>query len=143
MQIRLLEKLHSLSLDYFNKSTLGDLTAHISGDTRQIYATMNNGFADLIKEPFTLFSILLGMFIIDTRLTLAAMVILPLVILPILVVGNRLKRLARQTVAVGISQGSGLIEALFGIRLVGPEALKSIKALRPEFLHWGSPSPQV
>ena len=118
MQIRVLEKLHSLSLDYFNKSTLGDLTTHISGDTRRIFDAMNNGFADLIKEPFTLLSILAGMFIIDARLTLAAMVILPLVIIPILVVGNRLKRLARQTVSVGISQGSGLIEALSGIRLI-------------------------
>jgi len=118
MQIRVLEKLHSLSLDYFNKSTLGDLTTHISGDTRRIFDAMNNGFADLIKEPFTLLSILAGMFIIDARLTLAAMVVLPLVILPILVVGNRLKRLARQTVSVGISQGSGLIEALSGIRLI-------------------------
>ncbi len=118
MQLRVLEKLHSLSLDYFSKSTLGDLTTHISGDTRRIFDAMNNGFADLIKEPFTLVSILAGMFIIDARLTLAAMVILPLVILPILVVGNRLKRLARQTVSVGISQGSGLIEALSGIRLI-------------------------
>ncbi len=118
MQIRVLEKLHSLSFDYFNKSTLGDLTTHISGDTRRIYDAMNNGFADLIKEPFTLLSILAGMFIIDARLTMAAMVILPLVIIPILVVGNRLKRLARQTVSVGISQGSGLIEALSGIRLI-------------------------
>jgi len=118
MQIRVLEKLHSLSFDYFNKSTLGDLTTHISGDTRRIYDAMNNGFADLIKEPFTLLSILAGMFIIDARLTLAAMMILPLVIIPILVVGNRLKRLARQTVSVGISQGSGLIEALSGIRLI-------------------------
>ena len=118
MQIRVLEKLHSLSLDYFNKSTLGDLTTHISGDTRRIFDAMNNGFADLIKEPFTLLSILAGMFIIDARLTLAAMVILPLVIIPILMVGNRLKRLARQTVSVGISQGSGLIEALSGIRLI-------------------------
>jgi subfamily B ATP-binding cassette protein MsbA len=118
MQIRVLEKLHSLSLDYFNKSTLGDLTTHISGDTRRIFDAMNNGFADLIKEPFTLLSILAGMFIIDARLTLAAMVVLPLVIIPILVVGNRLKRLARQTVSVGISQGSGLIEALSGIRLI-------------------------
>jgi subfamily B ATP-binding cassette protein MsbA len=118
MQIRVLEKLHSLSLDYFNKSTLGDLTTHISGDTRRIFDAMNNGFSDLIKEPFTLLSILAGMIIIDAKLTLAAMVILPVVVVPILIVGNRLKRLARRTVAVGINQGSGLIEALSGIRLI-------------------------
>lgn len=130
MQIRVLEKLHSLSLDYFNKSTLGDLTTHISGDTRRIYDAMNNGFTDLIKEPFTLLSILAGMFIIDARLTLAAMVILPLVIIPILVVGNRLKRLARQTVSVGISQGSGLIEALSGIRLIKAYGLEHFQLER-------------
>jgi subfamily B ATP-binding cassette protein MsbA len=130
MQIRVLEKLHSLSFDYFNKSTLGDLTTHISGDTRRIYDAMNNGFADLIKEPFTLLSILAGMFIIDARLTLAAMVILPLVIIPILVVGNRLKRLARQTVSVGISQGSGLIEALSGIRLIKAYGLEKFQLSR-------------
>jgi len=127
MQIRVLEKLHSLSLDYFNKSTLGDLTTHISGDTRRIFDAMNNGFSDLIKEPFTLLSILAGMIIIDARLTLAAMVILPLVILPILVVGNRLKRLARQTLSVGISQGSGLIEALCGIRLIKAYGLEDFQ----------------
>ena len=127
MQLRVLEKLHSLSLDYFNKSTLGDLTTHISGDTRRIFDAMNNGFADLIKEPFTLLSILTGMIIIDTRLTMAAVVILPLVILPILIVGNRLKRLARQTISVGISQGSGLIEALSGIRLIKAYGLEKIQ----------------
>jgi subfamily B ATP-binding cassette protein MsbA len=127
MQIRVLQKLHSLSFDYFNKSTLGDLTTHISGDTRRIFDAMNNGFADLIKEPFTLLSILIGMLIIDARLTLAAMVILPLVILPILVVGNRLKRIARQTVSVSINQGSGLIEALGGILLIKAYGLEKFQ----------------
>jgi subfamily B ATP-binding cassette protein MsbA len=127
MQIRVLEKLHSLSLDYFNKSTLGDLTTHISGDTGRIFDAMNNGLSDLIKEPFTLLSILAGMIIIDARLTLAALVILPLVILPILVAGNRLKRLARQSVSVGISQGSGLIEALAGIRLIKAYGLENFQ----------------
>jgi ABC-type multidrug transport system fused ATPase/permease subunit len=130
MQLKVLEKFHSLSLDFFNQSTLGDLTTHISGDTRQIYASMNNGFADLIKEPFTLLSILIGMFIIDTRLTLAAIVILPLVTIPILVVGNRLKRLARQTVSTSVAQGSGLLEALSGIRLIKAYGLENFQLER-------------
>jgi len=130
MQIRVLEKLHSLSLDYFNKSTLGDLTTHIGGDTKRIYDAMNNGFSDLIKEPFTLVSILAGMIIIDAKLTFAAMLILPVVIVPILIVGNRLKRLAKRTVAVGISQGSGLFEALTGIRLIKAYGLESFQLER-------------
>ena len=127
MQLRVLEKLHSLSLDYFNKSTLGDLTTHISGDTRRIFDAMNNGFSDLIKEPITLLSILSGMIIIDAKLTLAAIVILPLVTLPILIVGNRLKQIARKSISVGISQGSGLIEALSGIRLIKAYGLEKFQ----------------
>lgn len=127
MQLRVLEKLHSLSLDYFNKSTLGDLTTHISGDTRRIFDAMNNGFSDLIKEPITLLSILGGMVMIDAKLTLAAIVILPLVTLPILIVGNRLKQIARKSISVGISQGSGLIEALSGIRLIKAYGLEKFQ----------------
>lgn len=130
MQLRVLEKLHTLSLDYFNKSTLGDLGAHITGDTRRIFDAMNNGLADLIKEPFTLLSILAGMFIIDAQLTMAALAILPLVMVPVLIVGNRLKRLARQTLKVGISQGSALIEALSGIRLIKAYGLERIQMER-------------
>jgi ATP-binding cassette, subfamily B, bacterial MsbA len=127
MQLRVLEKLHSLSLDYFNKSTLGDLTTHISGDTRRIFDAMNNGFSDLIKEPITLLSILAGMIMIDAKLTLSAIVILPLVTLPILIVGNRLKQIARKSISVGISQGSGLIEALSGIRLIKAYGLEKFQ----------------
>jgi subfamily B ATP-binding cassette protein MsbA len=127
MQLRVLEKMHSLSLDFFNKTTLGDLTTHISGDTRRIFDAMNNGLSDLIKEPFTLLSILTGMLIIDAHLTLAALVILPLVLIPILIVGNRLKRIARQTVSIGIAQGSGLIEALSGIRLIKAYGLENFQ----------------
>lgn len=127
MQIRVLEKLHSLSLDYFNQSTLGDLTTHIAGDTRRIYDAMNNGFTDLIKEPFTLLSILTGMLIIDAQLTLAALIIMPIVAVPIVVVGKRLKRIARRSVAVGIHQGSGLIEALGGIRLIKAYGLEGLQ----------------
>ena len=127
MQLRVLEKLHSLSLDYFNKSTLGDLTTHISGDTRRIFDAMNNGFSDLIKEPITLLSILVGMIMIDAKLTFAAIVILPLVTIPILIVGNRLKQIARKSISVGISQGSGLIEALSGIRLIKAYGLEKFQ----------------
>ena len=130
MQIRVLEKFHSLSLDYFNNSTLGDLTSHIGGDTRRIFDAMNNGFTDLIKEPFTLLSIVLGMIIIDAKLTLAAILIIPLVVTPILIVGNRLKRLARKSLHIGISQGSGLIEALAGIRLIKAYGLENLQLSR-------------
>jgi len=125
MQIRVLEKMHTLSFDYFNKSTLGDLTTRIGGDTKRIFDAMNNGLTDLIKEPFTLLSILGGMLIIDAQLTAAALVILPVVAIPIVVIGRKLKRIARQFVAVGVSQGSGLIEALGGIRLIKAYGLES------------------
>ena len=130
MQTRVLEKFHSLSLDYFNRSSLGDLTAHIGGDPRRIFDAMNNGLSDLIKEPITLVSILTGMFVVNAKLALAGFVIVPLVILPILLVGNRLKRIARQSIAVDISQGSGLIEALNGIRLIKAYGLEQFQLER-------------
>jgi len=132
MQIRVLEKLHTLSLDYFNRATLGDMTTRIGVDTRRIYDAMNNGLTDLIKEPFTLLSLLGGMLIIDSQLTLAAVLILPVVAVPIVLVGKRLRQIARRFLAVGITQGSGLIEALSGIRLIKAYGLEAQQLKRYE-----------
>jgi len=127
MQIRVLEKFQSLSLDYFNKSTLGDLTTHISVDTRRIFDAMNNGFTDLIKEPFTLVSILAGMFFINARMALAVLFVVPIVVLPILAAGKKLKKISRQFITVGSAQGSGLIEGLSGIRLIKAYGLETFQ----------------
>ncbi|MGZ4966685.1 MAG: ABC transporter ATP-binding protein [Chthoniobacterales bacterium] len=111
-------KLQSLSLDYFNRSTMGDLLQRINGDTAALNQCLSVGFADSVKEPFTMVGIVIALCAIDWKLTVYSLVLTPLCLLPISSLGRR----ARQAAAIGtkatISQASLLVEMLNGIRVV-------------------------
>ena len=111
-------KLQSLSMDYFNRSTMGDLLMRINGDTAALNQCLSVGFTDSVKEPFTMIGIIIALCAIDWKLTVYSMVLTPLCLIPISSLGRR----AREAAAIGtratISQSSLLVEMLSGIRVV-------------------------
>ena len=76
-------KLQSLSLDYFNRATMGDLIQRINGDTAALNRCLSIGFADAVKEPFSMIGIIIAMCAIDWKLTIYALVLTPLCLIPI------------------------------------------------------------
>jgi len=113
-----LRKLQTLSMDYFNRSTMGDLLARVNSDTAALNQCLSVGFSDSVKEPFTMIGIVIVLCAIDWKLTLATMVLTPLCLIPISTLGAR----AREAAAVGtqarIWQSSLLVEMLSSIRIV-------------------------
>ncbi|HEV3409473.1 MAG TPA: ABC transporter transmembrane domain-containing protein, partial [Chthoniobacterales bacterium] len=93
-----LTKLQSLSLDFFNRATMGDLLQRINGDTAALNRCLSIGFMDAVKEPFTMIGIVIALSAIDWKLTLAAIVLTPICLLPVSALGAR----ARQAAAVGL-----------------------------------------
>jgi len=114
----MLAKLTSLSLDYFNRSTTGDMLTRINADTMNLHRAMRQGTADLVKEIFTMVSLLVGLLIVDPKLTLFVLVFTPLVILPLFVLGKKARRAGREGRKANVGQNSLLIEALTGIRVL-------------------------
>ncbi|NDB76727.1 MAG: ABC transporter ATP-binding protein [Verrucomicrobia bacterium] len=113
-----LHKLNQLSLDFFNRSTMGDLTTRINGDTAALYRCLALGFGDLIREPVTIVSLAVGLCLVDWQLTLVALVFVPLVLLPLKKLGNKMRAMSKAGLDVAITQSSALLEALAGIRVV-------------------------
>jgi subfamily B ATP-binding cassette protein MsbA len=113
-----LRKLQSLSMDYFNRSTMGDLLMRVNGDTAALNQCLNVGFTDSIKEPFTMIGIFIALCAIDWKLTLASMVLTPLCLIPISMLGAQARKAAAVGTAARISQSSLLVEMLSGIRVV-------------------------
>ena len=68
----LLQKLYSLSLDFYQRSTVGDLTNRVVADTQTLYNSVSTVFADLIKEPATVVGIIVASLFIDWHLTIFA-----------------------------------------------------------------------
>ncbi len=113
-----LAKLQSLSLDYFNKTSMGDLLQRINGDTAALNQCLSNGFMDSVKEPFSMIGITIALCMIDWKLTIAALILTPLCLIPISTLGKKARAAAAIGIRATISQASLLVEMLPGIRVV-------------------------
>jgi len=118
MQMAALRKVQDLSVAYFQKFPVSDVYSRITGDTASIYFAMTNGFVDTLREPFALLAILTSMLIIDWKLTLIAVSMLPLVLLPVIKSGRRLRQLTERFTQLSVTQTGSLLEALSAVRIV-------------------------
>jgi ABC-type multidrug transport system fused ATPase/permease subunit len=118
LRVNVLTKLHSLSIDYFNRSTIGDLLQRVNGDTAVLNRALSFGFMDAIKEPFTMIGIIIALCAIDWKLTIATMVLTPLCLLPVNALAARARSAASEGIRAQIAANSMLVEMLNGIRVV-------------------------
>jgi subfamily B ATP-binding cassette protein MsbA len=130
LRFDVLSKLSSLSLDYFNRATMGDLLMRVNGDTAALNRCLSVGFTDLVKEPFTMVSIGLTLCAIDWKLTLATLVLTPLCAIPLVTLGRRARQAGARAGQATISQSSFLVELLEGIRVVKALNLEDEQARR-------------
>ncbi|HVR36509.1 MAG TPA: ABC transporter ATP-binding protein [Methylomirabilota bacterium] len=128
LRIDVHRKLTTLSLDFFNRSTMGDLVTRVQTDTASLQRCLRVGFPDLVRETMTLLSVFGMMLFIDWRLTLAATVFFPICVAPILVLGKKVRRASKAGREANVTQSSLLIEMLGGIRIVKAFGLEAEQA---------------
>jgi subfamily B ATP-binding cassette protein MsbA len=118
LRVKVLETLSCLSLDYFNRSTMGDMITRINGDTGNLQRCLRNGVEHIIKEPVTILSVFFIMLFIDPMLTMGAMILVPIFVLPVLALGKKAKRAAKKMVRTNVTQSSLMVEMLSSIRVI-------------------------
>ena len=127
MQVAALRKAQDLSMAFFQRMPVSDIYARITQDTNAIYTAMTNGFIDTVREPFAVLSILISMFVIDWKLTLIASFMLPLVLVPVVSSGRRLRMLTKKFTSLSVTQSGSLLEALAAIRIVKAYAMEALQ----------------
>ena len=83
------------------------------------------GIADSIKEPFTILGLVVAMFILDWQLALFGILFAPLSVIPIAIVGRKLKRVARMEYDKGTEQDSLMVEVYANMRTIKAYCLES------------------
>ena len=73
----LFEHLTSLSLRYFSQQRAGWIIARLTSDVDAVSDVLSQGLTTLIANSLTLVAAVIGLFILDWRLGLVALVILP------------------------------------------------------------------
>jgi ATP-binding cassette, subfamily B, bacterial MsbA len=118
LRLDVMDKLGTLSLDFFNRATTGDLLTRINGDTSSLMRALRGGGTDLIQAPLTILFIASYLIWMDWKLTLCMFVILPTCILPLFVLGKKARRATTANLKASIKQSSQLVEIIGSIRVV-------------------------
>ena len=124
------EKLQSLSMDYFNSRQLGDHTMLMNRSTESLHRCLTYGVADAIKEPFTILGLVVAMFILDWQLALFGIVFAPLSAIPIVIVGRKLRRVAKVAYEKGTEQDSLVVEVYSNMRTIKAYCLERTQRSR-------------
>ncbi len=124
------KKLQGLSMDYFHARKLGDHTTLINRGAGALHKCLTYGVADAIKEPFTILSLVVAMFLLDWQLALFGILFAPLSAIPIILVGRKLRRVAKVVYTKGTEQDSLMVEVYTNMRTIKAYGLERLQQSR-------------
>ena len=120
-------RLQRLSMDYFHSKQLGDHTVLMNQGTGALHRCLAFGIADAIKEPFTILSLVVAMFVLDWQLALFGILFAPLSSIPIIIVGRKLRKVAKVAYDKSTEQDSLMVEVYANMRTIKAYCLERVQ----------------
>jgi len=118
LRTKLFGHLQNLSLDFFSRSRTGELMSRITNDTQILYGIIGGSLASMIKDPVTVLVLVCFMMSQEPTLTLVALVVLPVCLVPINIYNRKVRKSARLIQAHMSELSSLMHESFTGIRIV-------------------------
>ncbi len=109
-----------LSHDFYSRGRTGDFLSRILNDVGQIQGAITDVIVDLVKQPLVILFNIPWVFIWGGKYALFAIVIFPLVAIPITILGKRLRRLTKS-----MQERTGDITSFIGETLSGFHIVKA------------------
>src|SRR5437867_225838 len=94
---RLYDHILQQSSEFFTEHPTNTLTTHIISDAEKVQVAVSTLLADLLREGLTFLALLFLVFVLNWRLTLAIIVVGPLIYTLTVRFGRRLRRIAHST----------------------------------------------
>ncbi len=117
-------KMIHLPLSFFGRSQAGVLVSRITHDTVIVRDAISEGLADFLFQPIQIVVNLIvllfvrGIFGIPWSLVFLIFVLLPMIVVPVMRVGRRLKKISRESQEQVAQINTTLFETFSGIRIV-------------------------
>lgn len=105
-------------LQFFLQSSTGELISRVSADIERVQTASSETLAELLKQSAILVFLTFAIFIIDWKLSLASIVLIPLVFYPTVWFGKRLRSLSRSSQQELGEMANVVNEAFSGNRIV-------------------------
>jgi subfamily B ATP-binding cassette protein MsbA len=84
------------SAAFFSRRTSGQLVSRITNDVNQVQSVVSETLADLIRESLAVVGFAVAMFWLDWQLALVCMTAAPLIVYPLIRLGQRVRRTSRR-----------------------------------------------
>src|SRR6476619_6333040 len=94
---RLFRHILDQSAAFFSRRTTGQLMSRITNDVNQVQQAVSETIGDLIREGLTAVGWVIAMFYFDWKLALVSMTGAPLVVYPLVRLGQRVRRSTRRS----------------------------------------------
>ena len=123
---------HLISADFarLSRDTPGRLVSRLTNDILFIQQAAQSGLIGSVRDGLSIFALAIAMIYLDWAMSLIVLGIYPLAILPIMALGRRLRRVAKQTQAQVGDMTSLLTENLSSARLIKTYRLENYASSR-------------
>ncbi len=118
IRLKLYGKFQSLDLDYFSRKRSGELISRITNDVAMVENAVSYGFSDLVYQSLQIVLFSCIIVFIYWRLAIVAILMIPFISIPIVLVGRRLRKISRETQEKMADINSLLVETITGVRIV-------------------------
>ena len=127
---RLYKHFNSQSLSYFNQKKSGELTSIIINDVANLRRALGTSFHQLLVEPINLLAFTVLLFIINWKLALISVVIVPISGITIMTIGRSIRRKSRRTASMIAGITNIITETFSSIRVVKAFAMEGYEVQR-------------
>ncbi len=115
---RLFEHMLRQSMDFFGKQGVGDLIQRLTGDIDALNALLSSSVVTILTETVTLISVVVVMFVVNWRLALLALAVLPLLAVVTRFFRRRIRRSSNSERSLSAKVSAFLNEQLNGMLLI-------------------------
>lgn len=114
----LYERIINQSHSFFSERPTGEMVSRVVSDADAIQAAVSTRMGDLFQESITLFGLLLFVFIMNTELAILSLIVAPVIILPVVQFGRRLRGTTHRSQERMADIATQLEETIRGVRIV-------------------------
>ena len=115
---QLYEHFHTLSVGFFSGARTGELISRITNDILVVQQAVSNVVVDIFLQPVSIGFMLIVVFLMNWKLALIVFVVFPLIFLPLLYLGRKIRRSSMKIQALLANLTAIIQETFSGIRVV-------------------------
>jgi ATP-binding cassette, subfamily B, bacterial MsbA len=128
LRTKLFAHLLDLSAGFYTENATGKLVSRVMNDTQALQTILTNATSVIVRDPMALITVLGFLFWQQPKLSLIALIVLPVCIIPIAIYSRKIRRSSREAQAQAAELTQTMTEGFTGHRVIKAYNLEKIVA---------------